>query len=189
MEIHLLFLSWTCPSHLTLASLTSSPKHLLWAVPLMYPFLILSILVTLQENFNILTSATFTSASSLVPSLNFTASWSHYCLLHLSLHSCQSPFITHHTWHISPPTLTYLHTLLRLFSTLSVALYRWPYKYLKCFTFFKYFIFKTASYVHSLYDQQTNAVNMHYCLCWQWCDLCKMKNKCHKVIFVECGKG
>ncbi|KAF7644146.1 hypothetical protein LDENG_00020260, partial [Lucifuga dentata] len=55
----------TCPNHLSLASLTLSPKHLTCAVPLMYSFLILSILVTPKENLSILVSATSSSASCL----------------------------------------------------------------------------------------------------------------------------
>ncbi|KAF7645082.1 hypothetical protein LDENG_00210390 [Lucifuga dentata] len=60
----------TCPNHLSLASLTLSPKHLTCAVPLMYSFLILSILVTPKENLSILVSATSSSASCLFLSAN-----------------------------------------------------------------------------------------------------------------------
>ncbi|XP_068178365.1 uncharacterized protein [Antennarius striatus] len=49
---------WTCPNHLSLASLTLFPKPLTCAVPLMYSFLILSILVTPKENLSIFISAT-----------------------------------------------------------------------------------------------------------------------------------
>ncbi|XP_068170159.1 MTOR-associated protein MEAK7 isoform X1 [Antennarius striatus] len=56
---------WTCPNHLSLASLTLSPKPLTCAVPLMYSFLILSFLVTPRENLSIFISATSSSVSCL----------------------------------------------------------------------------------------------------------------------------
>ena len=58
------FLS-TCPYHLSLASRVFSPNRPTCAVPLMYSFLILSILVTPNENRNIFNSATSISASCL----------------------------------------------------------------------------------------------------------------------------
>ncbi|KAF7707483.1 hypothetical protein HF521_018701, partial [Silurus meridionalis] len=62
----------TCPNHLNLASLTFSPKHPTCAVPLINSFLILSILVTPNENLNIFSSATSSSTSCLL--LNATVS-------------------------------------------------------------------------------------------------------------------
>ena len=57
-----------CPYHLNLASRVFSPNHPTCAVPLMYSFLILSILVTPNENRNIFNSATSISASCLFDS-------------------------------------------------------------------------------------------------------------------------
>ena len=54
-----------CPYHLSLASRVFSPNFPTCAVPLMYSFLILSILVTPNENRNIFNSATSISASCL----------------------------------------------------------------------------------------------------------------------------
>ena len=55
----------TSPYHLSLASRVFSPNFPTCAVPLMYSFLILSILVTPNENRNIFNSATSISASCL----------------------------------------------------------------------------------------------------------------------------
>ena len=55
----------SCPNHLSLASRVVSPNHPTCAVPPMDSFLILSILVTPNENRNIFHSATSISASSL----------------------------------------------------------------------------------------------------------------------------
>ena len=56
----------TCPYHLSLASCVFSPNRPTCAVPLMYSFLILSILVTqVNENRNIFNCATSISASCL----------------------------------------------------------------------------------------------------------------------------
>ncbi|KAF7706705.1 hypothetical protein HF521_019959, partial [Silurus meridionalis] len=57
----------TCPNHLNLASLTLSPKRPTCVVPLINSFLILSIVVTLNENLNIFSSATSSSTSCLLP--------------------------------------------------------------------------------------------------------------------------
>ncbi|XP_054648940.1 uncharacterized protein LOC129190355 [Dunckerocampus dactyliophorus] len=65
LPIYSLSLLWTCPNHLSLASLTLSPKPLTCAVPLMYSFLILSFLVTPRENLSIFISATSSSVSCL----------------------------------------------------------------------------------------------------------------------------
>ncbi|XP_068182162.1 mitogen-activated protein kinase kinase kinase kinase 4 isoform X5 [Antennarius striatus] len=65
LPIYSLSLLWTCPNHLSLASLTLSPKPLTFAVPLMYSFLILSILVTPRENLSIFICATSSSVSCL----------------------------------------------------------------------------------------------------------------------------
>ena len=54
-----------CPYHISLASRVFSPNFPTCAVPLMYSFLILSILVTPNENRNIFNSATSISASCL----------------------------------------------------------------------------------------------------------------------------
>ena len=54
-----------CPYHLSLASRVFSPNFPTCAVPLIYSFLILSILVTPNENRNIFNSATSISASCL----------------------------------------------------------------------------------------------------------------------------
>ena len=54
-----------CPYHLSLASRVFSLNFPTCAVPLMYSFLILSILVTPNENRNIFNSATSISASCL----------------------------------------------------------------------------------------------------------------------------
>ena len=51
-----------CPYHLSLASRVFSPTYPSCAVPLMYSFLILSIIVTPTENRNIFNSATSASA-------------------------------------------------------------------------------------------------------------------------------
>ena len=64
LSSNVLFLaSFTCPNYLSLASLVLSPKHFTCAVPQMYSFLILSILVTPNENLNIFSSVTSNSAS------------------------------------------------------------------------------------------------------------------------------
>nr|XP_057943069.1 uncharacterized protein LOC131138282 isoform X1 [Doryrhamphus excisus] len=63
LPIYSLSVLWTCPNHLSLASLTLSPRPLACNVPLMYSFLIVSILVTPNENLSILISATSSSAS------------------------------------------------------------------------------------------------------------------------------
>ena len=55
----------TCPYHLSLASRVFSPNRPTCALPLMYSFMIVSILVTLNENRNIFNSATSISASCL----------------------------------------------------------------------------------------------------------------------------
>ena len=55
----------TCPYHTSLASRFISPNHQTCVVPLMYSFLILSIVVTSNENRNIFNSATSISASCL----------------------------------------------------------------------------------------------------------------------------
>ena len=57
-----------CPYHLSLASRVFSPNFPTCAVPLMYSFLILSILVTPNENCNFFNSATSISASCLFAS-------------------------------------------------------------------------------------------------------------------------
>ncbi|KAF7703122.1 hypothetical protein HF521_022129, partial [Silurus meridionalis] len=62
----------TCPNHLNLTSLTLSPKRPTCALPLINSFLILSIVVTPNENFNIFSSATSSSTSCLL--LNATVS-------------------------------------------------------------------------------------------------------------------
>ena len=62
------FLS-TCPNHLSLASRTFSPNRPTRALPLMYSFLILFILVTPNKNFSVFNSATSSSASCLFVSV------------------------------------------------------------------------------------------------------------------------
>uniref|UniRef100_A0A8C4N0J5 Uncharacterized protein n=1 Tax=Eptatretus burgeri TaxID=7764 RepID=A0A8C4N0J5_EPTBU len=68
LPIYSVSLLCTCPNHLNLASLTLSPNHPTCAVPLIYSFLILSILVTPNENRSIFNSATSSSASCLIVS-------------------------------------------------------------------------------------------------------------------------
>nr|XP_057942759.1 uncharacterized protein LOC131138124 isoform X2 [Doryrhamphus excisus] len=65
LPIYSLSLLWTCPNHLSLASLTLSPRPLTCNLPLMYSFLILSIPVTPNVNLSILISAISSSASCL----------------------------------------------------------------------------------------------------------------------------
>ncbi|KAL7870153.1 hypothetical protein SRHO_G00076500 [Serrasalmus rhombeus] len=64
--IYPLFLLNTCPNHLNLASLALSPNCSTFTVPLICSFLILSILVTPNENLSTFISATSSSASCLL---------------------------------------------------------------------------------------------------------------------------
>ncbi|KAF7697330.1 hypothetical protein HF521_005748, partial [Silurus meridionalis] len=56
----------TCPNHLNHTSLTLSPKRPTCSVPLINSFLILSIVITLNEHLNIFSSATSSSTSCLL---------------------------------------------------------------------------------------------------------------------------
>ncbi|KAF7650345.1 hypothetical protein LDENG_00127500, partial [Lucifuga dentata] len=96
----------TCPNHLSLASLTLSPKHLTCAVPLMYSFLILSIFVTPKENLSILVSTTSSSASCLFLSATVSKP---YNIAGLTTVLYTFPFILAETLlsHITPDT--FLH--------------------------------------------------------------------------------
>lgn len=114
-----LSLLWEYPNHLNLQSLTFFPNRSIWAVPLLYTFLILSILVTPTWN---LDSTASRLASYLFfffgpPSPNHTK-WQ------LSLTSCKYilPQIT------PDPRLPQLcqHFLLHLYYVLSIALNSWP---------------------------------------------------------------
>uniref|UniRef100_A0AAR2JPB9 Protein FAM50A n=1 Tax=Pygocentrus nattereri TaxID=42514 RepID=A0AAR2JPB9_PYGNA len=66
ISIYPLFLLNTCPNHLNLASLALSPNCSTFTVPLICSFLILSILVTPNENLSIFISATSSLASCLL---------------------------------------------------------------------------------------------------------------------------
>ena len=68
LPIYTSFFLRTCPYHLSLASRVFSPNRPTCAVPLMYSFLILSILFTPIENCNVFNSATSIYASCLVVS-------------------------------------------------------------------------------------------------------------------------
>lgn len=81
-------------------------------------FLLLSILVTLNKNLNIFSSATSITASCLFVSAAvlkpYITAGLHYCLLNSSCY----PSITNHPWHSSPRASSCLH-----FFNLSCALY------------------------------------------------------------------
>ncbi|KAF7663340.1 hypothetical protein LDENG_00211810, partial [Lucifuga dentata] len=129
----------TCPNHLSLASLTLSPKHLTCAVPLMYSFLILSILVTPKENLSILVSATSSSASCLFLSATVSKP---YNIAGLTTVLYTFPFILAETLlsHITPDT--FLHPFqpacTRFFTSFPHSPLLWTVdpKYLKSSTFF-----------------------------------------------------
>ena len=116
----------TCPYHLSLASRVFSPNRPTCAVPLMYSFLILSILVspsvtssTLPPSFpppvfsSVPPSPTRTTLLVLLPPYN------------LPFHSSGYSPVADHYWHSSLTIPSCPYSLLHFTSALSITLYSW----------------------------------------------------------------
>ena len=137
------FLS-TCPYHLSLASRVFSPNRPTCAVPLMYSFLILSILVTPNENRNIFNFATSISVSCLFVSATVSNPYNiagiTATLYTFPFHSSWYSPIADHSWHSSPTIPSCLYSLLHFSSALSITLYSWA----QIFEILHLWVYRTA---------------------------------------------
>lgn len=100
--------------HHNLASQTLFLDTSTSAVPRMYSFLILSLLITLTEDLSIFSSATSCPPAILDP---LSPLPSHYKLVNLPVQSCCYPTVTNYPWRSSPLTPPCLCSLLHLFCT------------------------------------------------------------------------
>ena len=94
---------------LSLTSLSFSPNLPTCAVPLMYPFLILSNLVTPNKNHSIFSTATLSSISCFLVHATVSkpysiAGLSEYCAIKFSFHFRGYPPVANYSCHFSPPT-------------------------------------------------------------------------------------
>lgn len=70
-DVYILDLEFTCPNHLNFIPLYLSPNYLTWSGPLVCSLLILSILITRKERFNMLSYTSSQPSSTLISSVAF----------------------------------------------------------------------------------------------------------------------